>query len=91
VAAVTANAMSQADSVPGATARDTDVTIPGGLVYIAGADFVSDFLIFVNGVKMRNGINAAANYDVYPGSAVNKIRFEFKINATDIVSAIKIA
>jgi hypothetical protein len=91
VAAVTANAMSQADSVPGAVARDTDVTIPGGLVYVAGADFVSDFLIFVNGVKMRNGINAAANYDVYPGSAVNKIRFEFKINATDIVSAIKIA
>ena len=91
LAAVSGESMNQADSVPGATARDTNVTIPGGLTYTAAADFVSDFLIFVNGVKMRNGLNAAANYDVYPGSTTSTIRFEFKLKANDVVSAVKIA
>lgn len=87
----THEAMTQADSVPGDTDRDTNVTIPGALAYTLAADFASDFLIFVNGVKMRNGTSAASNYDVYPGSTTTTIRFEFKLKAADVVSAVKIA
>jgi hypothetical protein len=87
----THEAMTQADSVPGETDRDTDVTIPGGLAYTLAADFASDFLIFVNGVKMRNGTSAASNYDVYPGSSTTQIKFEFKLKTADVISAVKIA
>jgi hypothetical protein len=87
----THEAMTQADSVPGETDRDTNVTIPGGLSYTLAADFASDFLIFVNGVKMRNGTSAASNYDVYPGSTTTTMRFEFKIKSSDVISAVKIA
>ena len=91
VAAGTGESMDQGDSVPGAVARNTDITIPGGLSYTVAADFVSDFIIFVNGQKMRNGLNAGANFDVYPGSTTTTMRFEFKIKAGDTISAIKIA
>ena len=46
--------------------------------------FVSDVNIYLNGVLMRNGVDAAANFDVYPGTtpADGDLKFEFPLVGT---------
>jgi hypothetical protein len=56
--------------------------------------FVTDVDVFVNGVLLRNGANAAANEDVYPGTdpSTGDLRFEFTLKGTgskpDVVTVV---
>lgn len=55
--------------------------------------FVDDVEVFMNGILQRNGANAAANEDVYPGAspAVGDLRFEYGIKSTgnpDVITVI---
>ena len=52
--------------------------------------FVNDVDVFVNGVMMYNGANAAANNDVYPGtsSANGDLMFEFRLKIGDVITLI---
>lgn len=65
---------------------DTDVSGPGGssnldvnLVDYSSVTFVTDVDVYLNGQLLRNGANAAANEDVYPGTspAIGELKFEF--------------
>lgn len=51
---------------------------------LSGGTFVTDYDIYLNGVLLRNGANAAANHDVYPGTALanGQLRFEFNIKGS---------
>ena len=46
--------------------------------------FVTDVDVYLNGVLLRNGANAAANHDVYPGDtpANGDVKFEFIVKST---------
>lgn len=75
--------------------EDVNVTGAGGTPNLDATlgdystkSFVADVNIFVNGVLMRNGANAAANHDVYPGtSAANgDLMFEFKLKLNDVIT-----
>lgn len=46
--------------------------------------FVDDVDVFLNGALLRNGVNAAANEDVYPGTtpASGDLMFEFTLKGT---------
>ena len=45
---------------------------------------MNDVNVFVNGQLLRNGEDANANYDVYPGvnPAAGDLRFEFALKGT---------
>lgn len=71
-------------------AADTNVTGAGGtpnldaqLPSYLSVDFVSKVDVYLNGVLLRNGANAAANHDVYPGDtpANGDLKFEFALKA----------
>lgn len=49
-----------------------------------GGQFVADVDVFLNGVLMRNGADASANHDVYPGDtpANGDLKFEFALKGT---------
>jgi hypothetical protein len=91
-AVVTTNVAADADANGPTYAAnlDTDLapydTVP--------TSFVADVEVFVNGILQRNGANAAANEDVYPGtSAANgDLRFEYNLKASpgnaDVVTVI---
>lgn len=70
---------------------DTDVSGPSGasnldvdLGNYSAVTFVTDVDVFLNGVLLRNGADAAANHDVYPGTdtSIGELRFEFNIKGT---------
>lgn len=70
---------------------DTDVSGPSGssnldadLGDYSGVTFVDDVDIYLNGQLLRNGANAAANNDVYPGTdpSIGELMFEFNIRGT---------
>lgn len=72
-------------------AADTDVGGTGGganldaqLGDYSGKTFVTDVDIYLNGQLLRNGANAAANHDVYPGTspALGQLKFEFGLHAS---------
>ena len=46
--------------------------------------FVDDCDVYLNGELLRNGANAAANHDVYPGTtpAQGMLKFEFTLRGT---------
>ncbi len=76
-------------------AADTNVTGAGGspnidaqLIDYSGKTFVSDVNVFVNGVLLRNGADATANHDVYPGStpANGDLKFEFLLKLGDVIT-----
>jgi len=67
---------------------DTNVTGAGGtpnldaqLPDYSSATFLTDVDIYLNGVLLRNGADAAANHDVYPGTtpANGDLMFEFNV------------
>jgi hypothetical protein len=87
-AAVTNN-FEQGDSIPGATDKDTNITIPNSIDYDDSTDFVNNLVFFRNGQKMRSGADAAANFDCYPGSTLTTVKFEFKWRAEDTLGVFK--
>jgi hypothetical protein len=62
----------------------------GNFAAYPSASFVSGVMIYYNGQLMRNGIDASANHDVYPGDslAAGDIKFEFKIKKNDQISMV---
>jgi hypothetical protein len=83
-----------------AASANTNVTFVGGganldaqlPAYLSG-DFVSKVDVYLNGVLLRNGANAAANHDVYPGDtpANGDLKFEFNLKAggkPDVITSI---
>jgi hypothetical protein len=77
VAVVSSGIASDADAGGPATANNLDVD----LADMSGVTFVSDVDIYLNGVLLRNGADAAANHDVYPGSTSVQLKFEFGLVA----------
>lgn len=87
--AATASARTRVQAVVNTNvSADNDVNGPGGAnnldVDLPAYDqvtFVTDVDVFVDGVLLRNGVNAAANEDVYPGTspAAGDLRFEFPL------------
>lgn len=71
-------------------AADTNATGAGGtpnldaqLGAYSSGDFTTKVDVYLNGVLLRNGANAAANHDVYPGDtpANGDLKFEFGLKA----------
>jgi len=78
-------------------AADTNVTGTGGgtnldanLCDYSALTFVDDVDVFLNGVLMRNGADATANHDVYPGDtpANGDLKFEFVTKINDQITTI---
>lgn len=72
-------------------AANVDVSGPGGssnldvnLLDYSSVVFVDKVVITLNGVVLRNGANAAANHDVYPGTTdtIGELKFEFALHGT---------
>jgi hypothetical protein len=73
-------------------AADTNVTGAGGSPnidaqlpdYSTVTSFVTDVDVYLNGQLLRNGVDAAANHDVYPGvsPANGDLRFEFGLQGS---------
>lgn len=87
--------------VTGAISANTNVTGVGGganldaplPAYDHVASFVTDVDVYLNGVLMRNGADASANHDVYPGDtpANGDLKFEFNLKAggnPDVITSI---
>jgi len=56
----------------------------------ATATGAGDYDIFLNGALQVNGIDAAANKDVYPGTSLanGQLKFEKKIKTGDVITVI---
>jgi hypothetical protein len=80
-ATVTANVPVDTD-VAKTTANNLDVDLPD--YSRASLVFVDDVDVYLNGELLRNGANAAANHDVYPGTtpSVGMLKFEFALKGT---------
>ncbi len=79
------------------TAADVDVGgIAGGsnlnfqLPDMSAGDFIQNYDVYVNGQRMRGGLNAAADCDYYPGTSLadGQLKFEFDLEIGDSVSVI---
>ncbi len=82
------------------TTADTDVGgVAGGanldvqIHDLSGGSFILDHDIFLNGQLLRNGADASANFDVYPGTSLpnGQLRFEFTVTAgtnADVITVI---
>jgi hypothetical protein len=51
-------------------------------------DFVTQVNVYLNGALLRNGADATANHDVYPGdtATTGDLKFEFALAGTDVVT-----
>ncbi len=80
VAVATANVTANVDVSGPSGTSDLDVDLPD----FSGATFTTDVDVFLNGVLLRGGANAAANHDVYPGTdpSIGELKFEFDIKGT---------
>jgi hypothetical protein len=74
--------------VTNAIPADTNVENPTNIdavlpAYDHVASFVDDVDVYVNGVLQRNGADASANHDVYPGTtpASGHLKFEYALKA----------
>jgi hypothetical protein len=77
VAMVTANVPADTDVSGPANDNNLDVDLGD----LSTGTFLTDYDIFLNGVLLRNGANAAANHDVYPGTSLanGQLKFEFSL------------
>ena len=52
---------------------------------LSGGTFVDDYDVFLNGQLLRPGVDAAANNDYYPGTALanGQLKFEFVLKIND--------
>lgn len=80
VAVLTSNVSANAN-VSGPTG---DNNLDVNLGNLSSGSFVSDYDIFLNGVLLRNGVDASANHDVYPGTslAAGQLKFEFSLRGS---------
>lgn len=78
-------------------AANADVSGPGGdnnldvdLGDLSTGNFLNDYDVFLNGVLLRSGADAAANHDVYPGTSLGagQLRFEFALQANDVLTIV---
>jgi len=89
-AVVTTNVSADAD----VSGPSNDNNLDLDLGDLSGGTFVTDHDIYVDGEIMRNGANAAANEDVYPGTSLanGQLRFEFNLRGTgskpDVITVI---
>lgn len=86
VAVVTADVAANANVSGPAGDGNLDVDLGD----LSGGSFVTDRDIFLNGTLLRNGVDASANHDVYPGAslAAGQLRFEFALTTGDQLTLI---
>ena len=79
VAVVTTGVAANADVSGPANDNNLDVDLGD----LSTGTFVTDYDIYLNGILLRNGANAAANHDVYPGTSLlnGQLKFEFPLVA----------
>jgi len=67
--------------VDATTSGNLDVDLPD---YSGVSSFVTDCDVYLNGELLRNGADAAANHDVYPGTTPSQgmLKFEFALLGT---------
>lgn len=85
--AATTGAINADVNVSGTTApTNLDAT----LLNYTGKTFVDDVDVYLNGVLLRNGADASANHDVYPGtdSDYGDLKFEFKLKNGDQITMV---
>ena len=82
VAIVTVTALADVD----VSGPSNDNNIDADLGDLSAGTFVTDYDIFLNGVLLRNGLDAAANHDVYPGTSLanGQLKFEFTVRSTGL-------
>ncbi|MDB4726414.1 hypothetical protein OAF54_03165 [bacterium] len=82
-AVCTADIAADAD-VNGATSLGGGANLDVDLPAYDQVTFLTDVDVYVDGVLLRNGANAAANNDVYPGTsaALGDLRFEMALKGT---------
>jgi hypothetical protein len=80
VAVVTTTAAADAD----VSGPSNDNNIDADLGDLSAGTFVTDYDIYLNGVLLRNGADASANHDVYPGTSLanGQLKFEFTVKST---------
>lgn len=80
-AVLTADVLANND-VSKTTNNNLDVDLPD--YSRVGLDFVTDVDVYLNGELLRNGADASANHDVYPGTtpANGMLKFEFDLKGT---------
>jgi hypothetical protein len=66
------------------TGAGTGANIDQQLFDYSALDFTTDVNVYLNGVLLRNGADAAANHDVYPGTteANGDLKFEFGLQGS---------
>ena len=76
-AVITANEVADTDISGPSNDNNLDVDLHD----MSGGTFVDDHDIYLNGNLLRNGVNAAANEDVYPGTSLinGQLKFEFAV------------
>ena len=81
--AILQNNVAADQDVDATTTSNLDVDLPD---YSAVGTFVDDCDVYLNGELLRNGANAAANHDVYPGTtpAQGMLKFEFALRGTGV-------
>jgi hypothetical protein len=79
--AILQNDVAADTDVDATTSSNLDVDLPD---YSGVGTFVDDCDVYLNGELLRNGANAAANEDVYPGTtpAQGMLKFEFALKGT---------
>lgn len=62
--------------------------LDGTLGDFSAVSFVGAVNVFLNGVLLRNGADAAANHDVYPGDSASDgaLKFEFAVRTGDVLT-----
>jgi hypothetical protein len=85
--AATTGAVNANDNISGTT---TPVNLTNNLLDYDGKNFVDDVDVYLNGVLLRNGANAGANHDVYPGTdpTYGDICLEYKIKSGDQITMV---
>jgi hypothetical protein len=80
-AVVTSATVAANTDVDNTTSGHLDADLPD---YSGVGTFVDDVDVYLNGELLRNGANAAANHDVYPGStpAQGMLKFEFALHGS---------
>ena len=71
-------------NIPANTNAAIGTNLSGSFPSYTTESFLNDVNVFVNGQLLRNGEDANANYDVYPGvnPAAGDLRFEFALKGT---------
>jgi len=81
---VTTGAISANTNVSGTT---TPVNLDATLGDYSGVTFVTKVNVYVNGALQRNGADASANFDVYPGTDTSSgdLKFENALRSGDTI------